>query len=700
MSRKAHKFEILCDSGSAVGGDLPLGDRRRSVSPQSQAFRQISISQSQNRQRVKDCVDTNGQGIHELRRVSCNTSSGATQKHEKRIGGRLTRPSITPSTFEVLNPVAESEPQTAAADPKLSADAQQILQLPVDRYSSHSLSVAALDIPPLEEQLAKHRNGLFEWILAVSPPNDKKLQQENRPIVHDSHAEIRKVYFGCNLLPEPSSGKNGAPKSASQASRYSLLVTELKATQDVLSIFDDHIHEPAMAPLQENLSRSTPLHSPDNASLRSRNQDRPGSTAGVRGDDSPPQSIMGSSYEDDITRIEDSFEALDMLEDQLEAFDKDARFNEFIATEKLHPPKERLVRHELSTPNLSVRFATPQPERHVTRPGSTSLRVKAASEPRKSTLRKMTSMTLDSPKLRVEEKDLIQLSPHRGSTLARSSSQRLPSKPTKKLTIPSFELPGEAVARQLREKKEAREASLAAQRATQPTASSLRRAKSAKLPTRPAFELPGEAISRRKREDHQAQLRAQEEEERKRRTFRARPAPSHSHAHGTPATVPRDTVASRARQNAAAWAENSARSSTPNRRPLSMASSHAHPRSVLSSTSNQVQPRGRISKVDRLSADYNPARETSTSTSSMSGKRSSVSFEDVQMQRIRGHDLYQRENSWADTRLKEKYEREAMAKMAREEAAERSRQQSREWAAKQARKRMTVGSMRDVIGVN
>ncbi|KAI0860479.1 hypothetical protein F4860DRAFT_479427 [Xylaria cubensis] len=685
MSHKSQNFEILCDSPSAAGNQ-PLRDRQESVSPQSQPLRHLSISQSQNRQLESSCVDNGIQRIHELRRVSRNPHLGVIPKNEKRVGGRLTRPSITPSTFEVLDTVAELESQTqnVAAASKLSGDTHRILQLPVDQYSNHPLSIAALNIPPLEKQIAKHRDGCFEWILAVTPPSNFKSQRDESSDVGDS-TEARKVYFGCNLLPELSPSKNGALDTARSASSYSLLVTSLEITEDVLEVFRGPAYEPIMALSEED--HSTPVKTSGYDSLRGVNEKTPTSTVCTRGDDTSPPSMIDSLIGDHITRIEDSFEALDILEDQLEAFDKDARFSQFIPTEKPQSAKESLANIEIATPSLSVRFATPQPQRTFTKPSSTSFRVKSTSEPRRTTLRKVTSMTLDSPKFKAEEKDLIQFSPLPTNKAAKSFPQRQVAKSTKKPTVPTFELPGETVARRLKEKKAAHLASL---RATQPTAASLRRANLAKVPTRPTFELPGEAISRRKREEHQAQLRAQEEEERKRRTFRARPPPSHA----APTTVPRETIASRARQNTATLTENSVRGSTPNRRPFMTIGSHSRP--ALSSTINQVQHRGRGPKAENPSVPQ-ASRATSTSTNSLSGKRSSLSIEDVHMQKLRGHEIYQRDNSWTDTRMREKCEREALAKLAREEAAERSRQKSREWAAKQAKKRMTVGSLQDTM---
>ncbi|TGJ86757.1 hypothetical protein E0Z10_g1930 [Xylaria hypoxylon] len=676
---RGQNFEILCDS--PLANNQPLPGHREPTPSQPGPLRHLSVSQGQNRQLEQVRLGT---GVHELNPVSCNQQWGTIQKNsnkEKRVGGRLIRPSITANTFEVFDTAAKTElrTQSVPAASTVSDDAQEVLQLPVNRYSSHPLSIAAHSIPPLEVQLTKHRDGLFEWILAVRVSIDSKSQLDNSSGVNDSK-EVRKMYFGCNLLPEPYPGNNGALKTAGPADSYLLLVTPVEETNDVLEVFRRPIGNSSMALPEVNSRHSTPAKISMYSPLRGADEMTPNSTLCTRGDDSFAESPNSGSLGDPVTRIEDSFEALDILEDQLEAFDKVARFNQFIPKEQSPSNIKPTATTELATPSQCVRFATPQPQHTFTRPSSASLRVKPASEPRRTALRKVTSMILDPYKFKAEEKTLGQRSPMLSSARGTigSSPQTLVANSTKQRTIPTFELPGDVVARQLKEKKEAR---LASQRATQPTASSLRRARSAKLPTRPTFELPGEAISRRKREEHQAQLKTQEEEERKRREFKARPAPSHT----VPATVPRETIASRTRQNKAALTENSAKTPTPNKRPLTAIGCHSRP--ALSSAINQPQPRGRELRAEGLSIQA--SRATSTSTTSASGQRSSLSIEDVQMQKLRGHEIYQRDNSWTDSRVREKYEREALAKLAREEAAERSRQKSREWAAKQAKKRIT-----------
>ncbi|KAF2970450.1 hypothetical protein GQX73_g3142 [Xylaria multiplex] len=522
MSQKSlarrQNFEILCDSPSL--DNQPLPDHREPAPSQPRPLRRLSVSQAQNRQFEQVKLGTD---VHELNPV------------EKRVGGRLIRPCIAPNTFEVLNTVAkpESQTQSVPAAPKVPDDAQRVLQLPVGRYSSHPLSIAARSIPPLEVQLAKHHDSLFEWILAVTLSGDSKSQLDNSSGVENSKGG-RKVYFGCNLLPEPYPRNDGVHKTDSLADSYLLLVTPVEETNDVLEIFRSPIGNSKMAVPEINIGHSTPEKTSEYDSLRGDNEITPNSTLCTRGDDSSVGSTASRSPGDPVRRIEDSLEALDMLEDQLEAFDKVARFNQFIPKEQTPSNRKLTVKTEFATSSPCVRFATPQPQHTLIRPSSVCLRVKSASEPRRTALRKVTSMNLDPHKFKAEEKTWSQHSPNmsavRGTT--DSSPRSLVASSTKQRMVSTYELPGDAVARQLKEKKEAR---LVSQRATQPTMSSLRRAKSAKLPTRPAFELPGEAISRRKREEHQAQLKSQEDEEKKETRVQSTACPlTHGACHGAP----------------------------------------------------------------------------------------------------------------------------------------------------------------------
>ncbi|KAF4123751.1 hypothetical protein GMORB2_6452 [Geosmithia morbida] len=246
-------------------------------------------------------------------------------------------------------------------------------------------------------------------------------------------------------------------------------------------------------------------------------------------------------------------------------------------------------------------------------------------------------------------------------------------KSTKPLTVPKFELPGEAIARRLKEQREARQAQQAeAQRAQ---AAPPTRTRSTKPLTRPTFELPGEAISRRKREEREAKLKAQEEEERKRREFKARPIRNSL----TPGSLPRETVTSRARTSKFS-SEESPKDQEPRRdtKWLSPANATGRLPATGSGTNSRPQLRGRNS----MATLGEIASRTPSASTGISDKRSSVSAEDAAQMRARGKEIYARDNSITMDRERERREREALARTAREEAAERSRAASREWAEK------------------
>jgi hypothetical protein len=416
----------------------------------------------------------------------------------------------------------------------------------------------------------------------------------------------------------------------------------------------------------------------------------PTSTKRAGSEDSLIKIIASRTPSKPVARIEDPFEALDMLEEQMEAFNVAAHMRGPISPDMDKPVTKSPQQSLAAKLNENIR-STPQPKRPSTRTGTSALRMSSKGPTRSSSVRKSTSMIfLDSPKLKEEDKALVQAPPKKLASkgLASLLPPKQPAKSSKPPTVSTFELPGEAVARRLKEQREARlSMAAAAERTAAPVTSSIRRSLSTKPPTRSNYELPGEAISRRKREEHVAKYKAQEEEERKRREFRAKPIRSGA----TPSSVPRDTITSRARQNKPSL-ENSAyqAASTPSKR-----SSLVLSREPLSSTNNQSSARGRHLTTES-SVTSQMSRATSSSTGSMSGKRSSVSLEEVQQQRLRGKEVLHRDGSYGQDREREKREREALARFAREQAAERSRLLSREWAEKQKQKRMTVSSLRDI----
>ncbi|CZR53045.1 uncharacterized protein PAC_02923 [Phialocephala subalpina] len=398
------------------------------------------------------------------------------------------------------------------------------------------------------------------------------------------------------------------------------------------------------------------------------------------------QQVTARSPAKPVSRIEDSVEALDQLEEALDALDQAALAERMVSPEKKRQP--RLVPLD----DKAIAEKTTQDRNNakgqITKSGAATMRVKSTVL-RPSVLKKATSMTFKPSPTELSRSSSVQLKtqPKPKAPVKRPLSLLPPketAKSTKPPTRPTFELPGEAIARKLKEQKEARlaqrESSEDSIYTGRTVSGSLPKIKSTKPPTKPTFELPGEAVSRKKREAHEARLKAQEEEERKRREFKARPIRNSI----VPDFVPRETVASRARQSKIGIENMGSDEISVSKRGSNVG---AHRPSILEiSRANTSAPRAKAAA---------PVRKPSPTTHgpSMSGRhlQRTVSTSDVKIQRQRAKDIYNRDAKLADDMEREKRDREAAAKRAREEAAERGRQASREWAEKQMARKLAEG---------
>lgn len=262
-------------------------------------------------------------------------------------------------------------------------------------------------------------------------------------------------------------------------------------------------------------------------------------------------------------------------------------------------------------------------------------------------------------------------------------------------TRPTFELPGEKVARELKEKREAREARMAERAAEAERAGPMKRSesvrkmaatptvRSSKPPTKPSFELPGDALSRKKREEHAAKLKAQEEEERKRREFKARPVRK-SVVSG--AAVPKETAASLARKSIVSAPSELAvgkRSLRPSIAEID------HDNVVHSAPRTRVSPK----TFERKSSVGTKPAGPSMSGLAMQRTPSNVSVTPAAVsaataavagaKKLSGKEVYNRDALASQNLQQEQKAKMEAAKKAREEAAERGRQASKEWAEKQ-----------------
>ncbi|CAD6447346.1 eb263f51-3ac3-4776-8ee1-7e92f08e4ad1 [Sclerotinia trifoliorum] len=418
---------------------------------------------------------------------------------------------------------------------------------------------------------------------------------------------------------------------------------------------------------------------------------RHSSSAGVE-EDSFIDIIISRSPAKPVSRIEDSLEELDNLEDAIDALDEATTVEKFVATstKKVTIPtevssesdsRESLRRgfiEEIPATGLRVRVRGTLSSSQ--RPKSTyaTVRVKptATKEP---TLKKAKSMTFESSRPIVSPEKQTMVSPSKVPRPASLLPPKSPTKSTKPPTKAIFELPGDAVAKRLKEQREAR---IAQRESSEMTIvkTTPGRIKSTKPPTKSSqFELPGEAYSRRKREAHEARVKAQEEEDRKRREFKARPMSKFVASR----TLPRDTAASRARQSKTGGESSDTSGLTLSKRGSIVG---AHRPSIL-----DMQKVNVTSSSPRTKAP--PAPLTRKASSHPHNPRvtmqRTVSDSDQESQRQRAKELYNRDAQYTAEIEKEKKDREAAAKRSRDEAAEKGRQASREWAERQKAKRIS-----------
>ncbi|KAK3372837.1 hypothetical protein B0T24DRAFT_702102 [Lasiosphaeria ovina] len=646
------------------------------------------------------------------------------QPHTAKLRGRKARPHVGVDTFQIPAPAPDQDNTSSRTVSGSSSAVSSVgLLSSEDFQKNNALAIASHHLPSNQEQLSKHQAGQFEWVLSIPIGNAASDAVESRSLPSAPHgdrpdhgeARDRRLLFGCNLVHRRTQSGGHVGKDAKSANIYTLLATRIEGDEDRPTTDQ-------AAPIEDTdiMSTTTQIQDPDTTVIRMAepHQAEEGElqresqlTLDTKADDTV-EHFIALSPADASPRIEDSVEAIDKLEEELEALNEVTRLDRVLSPDAGKASKVQPLSATTATAKAaslpkrtgSVAASTAA----ARRAGAETVRVKRVE--RTSSVRRSTSMTFSH-----EEERPASVSQNVGprkSAVARPASL-LPPKPparsSKPPTVSTFELPGEAVARRLKEQREARlsrqitsEEAAAMAAAFSP---SKPHAKSTKPPTRPTFELPGEAISRRKREEREAKLRAQEEEERKRREFKARPVRNSI----APGSYPRETVASRARQGKVAQQSEDGEPAAPAtpvggtiaRKRQSMApsgpGSSAAPRASLSVASgNQQQPTRGRGLMATAAGSYHLSRATSATSTTGSirgsgggsvGKRSTISSEEAQQQKLRGKEILARDSVYVVDRERERREREAATKLARQEAAERSRQLSREWAKKQNAKK-------------
>ncbi|RCI16182.1 hypothetical protein L249_3248 [Ophiocordyceps polyrhachis-furcata BCC 54312] len=402
-----------------------------------------------------------------------------------RRSARHRRPPVECETFEPLDAVIEEPDQETSVVEDDQGPARTLASLGQQQN------------PNVSEQVAKHLAGRFKWLMMYPAQTGDDGPSD----------QSRKMVYGCNFLRR----KPAHQGSSGSRDSYCFVATPLKDVG-----LDDACQRVASATAQPLQYPGQPIKAVDLVKLVEKALSPP--LVDLSDDD---EGTSGSSFHGpvSVSRIEDSFEELDKLEDELEA----------VKAAALPRP----------IPSPSDKAFTPSPTTPCKRRTSCTIgrdaqpltvRIKPR-EKTKPNARRAASLTLRAD----------QGNGAADKAKAPPTTPKAAPKSLKPLTIPRFELPGDAVARRLREQRLARVAQQAEAQQKAQTCSPKPKAAAGRRPlTKPTFELPGEAISRRKREEREAKLRAEEEEDRKKREFKARPVRQGNG--GGHATLPRATA--------------------------------------------------------------------------------------------------------------------------------------------------------------
>ena len=223
--------------------------------------------------------------------------------------------------------------------------------------------------------------------------------------------------------------------------------------------------------------------------------------------------------------------------------------------------------------------------------------------------------------------------------------------------------------------------------------------KSTKPPTRANFELPGDAFARKLKEQREERSKREEEDVPKPRVFKARPV------HMSHAPEVKLTAATKARLSMAHGEPLIARkpsngvtklrtvtrpSATATARPpkrLSTISVSKRSAQLTANGSEQPSVKGSA----RLTRG--PSLNAVTTTRAPSALGPSLTAEENAQQKLKGKEVFGRTKVEIMEREKAKKEKEDAARKARADAAERGRLASREWAEKQKARKLEAGKL-------
>ena len=209
--------------------------------------------------------------------------------------------------------------------------------------------------------------------------------------------------------------------------------------------------------------------------------------------------------------------------------------------------------------------------------------------------------------------------------------------------------------------------------------------KSTKPPTRSTFELPGDSVARKLKEQREERMKREVEEESKKRVFKARPV-RHSQAPEVKLTAAAKARLSMVKGEPVMPATTQTEAPKPrlSALPGSMALTGTNKRQsslTVAKRSTNPPPANSSARVTRAPSLNVP--NTTRNPSATGAPRPAPTAEDLAHQKVKGKEVFGRTKVEMQERESAKKEKEEAAKKARADAAERGRIASRAWAEQQ-----------------
>ena len=228
--------------------------------------------------------------------------------------------------------------------------------------------------------------------------------------------------------------------------------------------------------------------------------------------------------------------------------------------------------------------------------------------------------------------------------------------------------------------------------------------KSTKPPTRANFELPGDAFARKLKEQREERLQREEKEVQKPRVFKARPVRmSHAPEVKLTATTKARLSMAKGEPVRVRGPSNGGANPGPVTRPHPLVNANPSKRlstlsvgkrSTQQTTNGTTQPSTDSSTRLTRGPSLKPST-TARAPSALGANRPGLTAEESAHQTLKGKEVFGRTKVEIIEREKAKKEKEDAARKARADAAERGRVASREWAEKQKARKLEAGKVNE-----